>query len=113
FNPCFVLARMARPEYPAGVSEAERRRARITVEAAFYVGLEGNVSASYILKSEGGPAFDRAVLQAVNSWKFTPVHDPACPPLGFWIRLPIVFHSPYKGPRPLALPGRPSPPPLR
>jgi TonB family protein len=104
-NPCFVLERLAKPEYPVGVSEQDRRRSAITVEVAFFVNLQGNVTASYILKSDGATVFNEPVLRAVNAWKFAPVTDPACPPLGFWIRLPVIFHSPYRLRKDLLLPG--------
>ena len=94
-NPCFVLERLARPVYPTGVDEQARRTPQFTVEAAFYVGEEGSVTGAYIVKSDGPPPFDAAVLAAVNAWRFQPVKDPNCPPLGFWIRLPVVFRSPY------------------
>lgn len=92
---CFVLERMVRPEYPVGADAEARRLSVITVEAAFYVNELGRVTASYVIQSTGGPQFDAVVLKAVNAWVFRPVADPTCPPLGFWIRLPVLFHSPY------------------
>ncbi len=92
---CFVLERMVRPEYPLGADAEARRRPLVTVEAAFYVNELGRVTASYVIQSTGGPLFDAVVLKAVNGWLFRPVADPTCPPLGFWIRLPVLFHSPY------------------
>jgi TonB family protein len=94
-NPCFVLESVVRPEYPWGVDETLMRIPLIKVVAAFYVDVSGAVSASYILESEGGPRFDEAVLTAVRAWKFQPVADPECSPLGFWVRLPVSFRSPY------------------
>jgi TonB family protein len=94
-NPCYVLEEVVQPQYPAGVDETVLRLPQIKVEAAFFVSTSGAVTASYILESEGGALFDQAVLDAVNAWRFTPSTDPACPPLGFWVRLPVVFHSPY------------------
>lgn len=101
---CFVLERMVRPEYPIGADAAARRLPVVTVEAAFYVDETGRVTASYVISSTGGPVFDEVVLKAVNAWVFRPVEDPTCPPLGFWIRLPVLFHSPYV---PQPAPGRP------
>ncbi len=92
---CFVLERMVRPEYPVGADAQARRLPVVTVEAAFYVDELGRVTASYVIRSTGGPLFDAVVLKAVNAWVFRPVADPTCPPLGFWIRLPVLFHSPY------------------
>lgn len=95
-NPCFVLDRMVRPEYPLAADEAARRLPVVKVEVAFYVAETGEVTASYILNSTGGPVFDEVVLRAVNAWRFRPVAKPDCPPLGFWIRLPVSFRSPYE-----------------
>jgi TonB family protein len=95
-NPCFVLESLVRPEYPPGVDETLMRIPLIKVVAAFYVDVSGTVAASYILESEGGTAFDEAVLTAVRAWKFQPVADPECPPLGFWVRLPVSFRGPYE-----------------
>jgi TonB family protein len=92
---CFVLERMVRPEYPLGADAQARRLPVVTVEAAFYVNEMGIVAGSYVIQSTGGPLFDTVVLKAVNAWVFRPVADPTCPPLGFWIRLPVLFHSPY------------------
>lgn len=100
FSPCFVLKDFVRPEYPVDADANARRLAVVTVEAAFFVDVAGKVTASYILKSEGGPAFERAVLAAVDQWRFEPVTDPDCQPLGFWVRLPVTFRNPD------ALPGR-------
>jgi TonB family protein len=94
FSPCFVLKALVRPDYPADAPVAARRLATVTVEAAFFVDPQGVVSASYILRSEGGLAFEQAVLDAVNQWRFEPVTDPSCEKLGFWVRLPVVFRSP-------------------
>lgn len=92
---CFVLERMVRPEYPVGVDAQARRLGVVTVDAAFFVNELGRVTGSYVIQSTGGPLFDAVVLKAVNAWVFRPVADPTCPPLGFWIRLPVLFHSPY------------------
>lgn len=94
FSPCFVLKALVRPDYPADAPVAARQLTTVTVEAAFFVDPQGVVSASYILRSEGGPPFDQAVLDAVNQWRFEPVTDPSCEKLGFWVRLPVVFRSP-------------------
>jgi TonB family protein len=93
-NPCFVLKRMICPVYPVDAGADQQRLPVVRVEAALYVDVTGVITASYILDSEGGPAFDRAVLAAVNAWLFEPVDDPDCEPLGFWIRLPVVFRNP-------------------
>lgn len=94
-SPCFVLERLVRPEYPADAGEIARRLPLVVVEVAFYVDETGVVSASYILNSTGGPAFDAVVLKAVAQWRYRPLRKPECPPLGFWIRLPVTFRSPY------------------
>jgi TonB family protein len=56
--------------------------------------VDGKVTASYILRSEGGLPFEQAVLAAVDQWLFEPVTGPECEPLGFWVRLPVTFRNP-------------------
>ncbi len=95
-NPCFVLDRLVRPEYPLEADAQARAQRAISVEAAFYVSETGAVTGAYILQSSGLPLFDDVVLRAVNQWRFKPVTDPACPGLGFWVRLPVIFRSHQK-----------------
>lgn len=94
FSPCHVLKEIVRPLYPVDADASARRLAAVTVEAAFFVDVDGRVTASYILRSEGGLPFERAVLTAVDQWLFEPVTDPECEPLGFWVRLPVTFRNP-------------------
>jgi TonB family protein len=95
-NPCFVLERLVRPEYPLEADAQARCLGQITVEAAFYVDESGLVTGAYVLRSSGLPLFDNVVLRAVSQWRFKPVSDPQCPPLGFWVRLPVLFRSPHR-----------------
>ncbi len=100
FSPCFVLKNLVRPEYPVDADVNARRLAAVSVEAAFFVDTSGRVTASYILRSEGGLPFERAVLGAIDQWVFEPVTDPDCQPLGFWVRLPVTFRNPDVKPAP-------------
>ncbi len=93
-SPCFVLKEIVRPQYPVDADANARRLAAVTVEAAFFVDVDGKVTASYILRSEGGLPFEQAVLAAVDQWRFEPVTGPECEPLGFWVRLPVTFRNP-------------------
>lgn len=94
-NPWFVLERMVRPQYPLGADAQARRQPLVTVEVAFYVNEAGRVTASYILRSDGGPLFDDVVLKAVNAWLYRPLAASGLAPEGFWVRLTVRFRSPY------------------
>ena len=94
-NPDFVLIRMIRPQYPANASEAQRRMPVINVEAAIYIEVTGQVTASMILSSNGGPVFDEVVLQAVNQWLYRPIIKNGQPPQARWQTLTWRFWSPY------------------
>ena len=93
-NPCFHLERQVYPRYPADADAADRRRGRIAVKVAFFVGADGRVSGSYIMSSEGGAAFDAVVLKAVEQWRYTPDFQACASPAGFWNVLTVNFHSP-------------------
>ena len=94
-NPWFRLVRMVRPLYPHDARPEDLRVPRIVVEVAFFVDPTGRVTASYIMNSNGGPAFDRVVLKAVAEWLYEPVDLPDIGPLdGFWNVLTVVFRNP-------------------
>ena len=94
-NPDFVLIRMIRPHYPSQASEEQRRTPLINVEAAIYIAESGEVTASMILSSNGGPVFDEVVLKAVNQWLYKPIIKDGRPPEGRWQTLTWRFWSPY------------------
>lgn len=94
-NPDFVLIRMIRPQYPAHATEAQRRTPVIKVEAAIYIEVTGEVTASMILSSNGGQVFDEVVLQAVNQWLYRPIIKDGKPPQARWQTLTWRFWSPY------------------
>ncbi len=85
----FVLVKFVRPRYPQGVPAALLMR-RIVVHAAMYVGTDGRVSDAYVIRSEGGPPFDREVLSAIRQWEYRPlVVDRA--PQPFWDQIKVTF----------------------
>ncbi len=94
-NPDFVLEHWVLPRYPAGATEQQRRLPVITVEAALYVDEEGQVTATMIVSSEGGPVFDEVVLRAIRQWRFRVVAPTGRAEQGFWYRVPFRFKSPY------------------
>lgn len=92
-SPCFVIDRLVRPRYPRAAGSAVDRAMVVHVEVAFYVDPTGTVTASYVLNSDGDPAFAEIALKAVNQWRYRPLQENGCPPLGFWVRLPITFRN--------------------
>jgi periplasmic protein TonB len=61
------------PEFPA---EAARNRLSGEVQVEFTVGTDGSVTSSRVVRSNPRRVFDRAALNAVNSWRFQPVAEP-------------------------------------
>jgi TonB family protein len=96
-NPWFVLIRMIRPQYPINATERQRRTPVIEVEVAIYINEKGQVTASMILASEGGPVFNEVVLKAVNQWLYKPITRNGRGPEGRWQTIIWRFKSPYFG----------------
>ncbi len=94
-NPDFVLIKMVRPTYPGNATEEQRRTLVINVEVAIYIEVTGQVTASMILSSDGGPTFDEVVLRAVNQWLYRPIIKDGKPPQARWQTLTWRFWSPY------------------
>lgn len=94
-NPWFKLVRLVRPEYPAMVDEIWRRQPLVTVEAAHYVDEQGQVTAAYIVRCDGGPEFEAAVLKALQLWVYQPLDPSGRAPAGFWKPTIWRFRSPY------------------
>ncbi len=91
-NPDWYILKQVRPEYPLQTSETERRQPIIFVRAAIFVGPDGSVLEKMILATNGGPAFSREVLAALEQWKFGWRVDPG---QGRWIEMTWNFKSPY------------------
>lgn len=85
----FILEKFVRPDYPDGVAIVDRTRT-IVVWVAMYVNEKGKVEHAYIERSDGGPLFERAVLDAVVQWEYRPliIDDE---PQGFWDRQQVQF----------------------
>jgi TonB family protein len=93
----FVLDRFVKPEYPEAAS-AEARSRVVLVKVAMYVDEQGLVAFSYIIESDGGPLFDRAVLDAVRLWRYRPVVFDR-EPEGFWDQQLVRFVISARGPQ--------------
>ena len=85
----FILQKFVRPDYPSGAGQVDRTRT-IVVWVAMYVNELGKVEHAYIERSDGGPLFEQAVLEAVLQWEYRPlVVDNQ--PQGFWDRQQVQF----------------------
>ena len=85
----FVLERFVKPEYP-GTASVDARSRVVLVKVAMYVNETGLVEDAYIIESDGGPLFDRVVLDAVRQWRYRPVvFDRAPEP--FWDKQIVRF----------------------
>lgn len=70
------LVEVAAPEYPRG---AERRELEGYVVVRYTVSPEGRVDSPEIVEAEPAGVFDRAVLRALEDWRYAP---PAAPVAG-------------------------------
>ena len=86
----FVLLHAVNPRYPDGVPDAQRRR-EIVVRVNMYVDETGHVAHAYVDRNDGGPRFERAVLEAVRQWVYEPLLVEG-EPSGFWDLIYFVFH---------------------
>ena len=85
----FVLLHVVTPEYPPGASASVRQR-QIVVATHIYVDEEGHVAHAYVSRNDGGPAFERAALDAVRQWVYKPLVVEGRP-TGFWDSIFFVF----------------------
>ncbi len=85
----FILEKFVRPVYPTAAGSMDRARV-VTVWVAMYVNERGKVEHAYIQRSDGGPLFERAVLEAVLQWEYRPflIDDV---PQGFWDQQRVEF----------------------
>jgi protein TonB len=72
-NTELVAVSTPAPRFPV---EAYRNRQSGEVQVEFTVGTDGSVTASRVVRSNPRRVFDRAALDAVNSWRFQPVAEP-------------------------------------
>ncbi len=91
-NPDYYILHMVRPEYPFGVSEAERRVPVIMVNVILFVGPDGLVTDAWVNSTTGSRLFVEETLKAVRQWKFGWKVDPG---IGRQIVIPWRFKSPY------------------
>ena len=68
----YQIIKQIDPEYP---KQAKRVRysQTVVVKAKFLVGLNGNIENIKILESHSKLGFDKAVIDALNQWKFKPI----------------------------------------
>ena len=92
---------MVRPLYPLTASAREQRLPIVRVDVAIFVDASGQVTASMITASEGGPPFTETVLAAMEQWEFEWSRQ-AVPVVGRWIEMSWRFKSPYSATRPAA-----------
>jgi TonB family protein len=85
----FLLLFLVNPEYPDGVA-ASIRQLEIVVATHLYVDEKGIVAQAYVSRNDGGPAFERAVLDAVRQWIYQPVLVDEVA-TGFWDTIYFVF----------------------
>jgi TonB family protein len=85
----FVLLHVVTPEYPDGTAASVRQR-QIVVATHLYVDEEGRVAHAYVSRNDGGPAFERAALDAVRQWVYQPLMVDG-QPTGFWDSIYFVF----------------------
>jgi len=94
----FVLVKLVRPIYPAATPDWLRRK-KVVVDVAVYVEADGKVSDAYILRSNGGPLFSQAVLQAVRQWEYRYV-GAAGQEQPFWDQVRWIFEPRSAGDSP-------------
>ena len=85
----FVLLHSVQPTYPVGVPAAVRQR-EIVVRVNMYVDESGRVTHAYVDRNDGGPRFERAVLEAVEQWVYRPLEVDG-EITGFWDTIYFVF----------------------
>ena len=85
----FVLLHVVNPVYPDGVA-ASLRQLEIVVATHLYVDESGAVQQAYVSRNDGGPAFERAALDAVTQWVYAPVLVNGVA-TGFWDTIYFVF----------------------
>ena len=85
----FVLLHLVNPEYPDGIA-ASLRQLEIVVATHLYVDEDGIVQHAYVSRNDGGPAFERAALDAVIQWVYEPVLVDGVA-TGFWDTIYFVF----------------------
>ena len=76
------------PKYPY---TARRRNITGQVLVRFLVNEDGAVTRPAILEAEPRGVFEKAVLQALNHWRFTPGYFEG-KPVPTWVVLPIRFN---------------------
>jgi outer membrane biosynthesis protein TonB len=91
----FIIRKLVRPLYPAGVSDVDRARPLITVQAAFYLNEKAEIVALIIQSNDGGPEFADEVRQAMERWEFEPRLRDGQSPRPRWLVVTWRFRSPF------------------
>jgi len=99
-NPDYYILNLVYPEYPLGVSEAERRIPVIFVNVNIFVNPDGDVTDAWVNSTNGSQLFVEEAIRAAKQWKFGWRIDPG---IGRSYVIPWQFKSPYFTPQ------RPSP----
>ena len=95
-NPDYFILHMVRPEYPLGVSEAERRIPVIYVNVNIFVGPDGLVTDAWVNSTNGSRLFVEEGIKAAKQWKFGWRINPG---IGRSYVIPWQFKSPYFTPQ--------------
>jgi len=91
-NPDYYILNLVYPEYPLGVSEAERRIPVIFVNVNIFVGPDGLVTDAWVNSTNGSRLFVEEGIRAAKQWKFGWSIDPG---IGRSYVIPWQFKSPY------------------
>jgi outer membrane biosynthesis protein TonB len=91
----FIIRKLVRPLYPGGVSDADRAKPLITVQAAFFLDETAEIVAVIIQSNDGGPEFAEEVRQAMEQWEFEPRLRDGQPPQPRWLVVTWRFRSPF------------------
>jgi outer membrane biosynthesis protein TonB len=95
-NPDYYILNLVYPEYPLGVSEAERRIPVIYVNVNIFVGPDGLVTDAWVNSTNGSRLFVEEGIKAAKQWKFGWRVNPG---IGRSYVIPWQFKSPYFTPQ--------------
>ncbi len=93
----FIIRKLVRPLYPAGLSLEQQRQPVVTVTVGVFLTSEAHVQAVMIQSNDGPPAFEEAVLTAMDRWEFAPRLRDGVPPAPRWLLITWRFSSPLAG----------------
>ncbi len=93
----FIIRKLVRPLYPAGLSLQQQRQPVVTVAVGLYLTSDGEVTAMMIQGNDGPPPFEEAVLTAMEQWEFAPRLRDGVPPAPRWLLITWRFRSPLVG----------------